>query len=126
MAWDESKAWRRGSNHQKLYQALLDDATQFFIFAFNRANPQPRQNHVHRQVRHPRIAQQRRRFFHPRGFERPVPRPEFIALDLQNFTQRIDQYRRPACAIFSLAPRRGKGRGEGFKIYFRRAPVFNV
>ena len=27
MAWDESKAWRRGSNHQKLYQALLDDAT---------------------------------------------------------------------------------------------------
>ena len=26
MAWDESKAWRRGRNHQKLYQALLDDA----------------------------------------------------------------------------------------------------
>ncbi len=27
MAWDESKAWIRGRNHQKLYQALLDDAT---------------------------------------------------------------------------------------------------
>ena len=27
MAWDESKAWRQGRNHQKLYQALLDDAT---------------------------------------------------------------------------------------------------
>jgi len=26
MAWDESKAWRRGRNNQKLYQALLDDA----------------------------------------------------------------------------------------------------
>ena len=26
MAWDESKAWKRGRNHQKLYQALLDDA----------------------------------------------------------------------------------------------------
>jgi quercetin dioxygenase-like cupin family protein len=27
MAWDESKAWRRGRNNQKLYQALLDDAS---------------------------------------------------------------------------------------------------
>jgi quercetin dioxygenase-like cupin family protein len=27
MAWDESKAWRKGSNNQKLYQALLDDAS---------------------------------------------------------------------------------------------------
>ena len=26
MAWSESKAWRQGSEHQKLYQALLDDA----------------------------------------------------------------------------------------------------
>src|SRR5665213_1168107 len=26
MAWSESKAWRRGSVHQQLYQALLDDA----------------------------------------------------------------------------------------------------
>ena len=26
MAWDESKAWKRGRNSQKLYQALLDDA----------------------------------------------------------------------------------------------------
>ncbi len=26
MAWDEAKAWKRGTNHQKLYQALLDDA----------------------------------------------------------------------------------------------------
>jgi len=26
MAWDESKAWMKGRNHQKLYQALLDDA----------------------------------------------------------------------------------------------------
>jgi quercetin dioxygenase-like cupin family protein len=26
MAWSESKAWRRGAGHQKLYQALLDDA----------------------------------------------------------------------------------------------------
>jgi quercetin dioxygenase-like cupin family protein len=26
MAWDESRAWRRGRNNQKLYQALLDDA----------------------------------------------------------------------------------------------------
>jgi quercetin dioxygenase-like cupin family protein len=27
MAWDESRAWRKGRNHQKLYQALLDDAS---------------------------------------------------------------------------------------------------
>jgi quercetin dioxygenase-like cupin family protein len=27
MAWDESKAWRRGGHNQKLYQALLDDAS---------------------------------------------------------------------------------------------------
>jgi quercetin dioxygenase-like cupin family protein len=26
MAWDESKAWRRGRNNQKLYQGLLEDA----------------------------------------------------------------------------------------------------
>jgi quercetin dioxygenase-like cupin family protein len=26
MAWDESKAWKRGRNNQKLYQGLLDDA----------------------------------------------------------------------------------------------------
>ena len=26
MAWDESRAWRKGRNNQKLYQALLDDA----------------------------------------------------------------------------------------------------
>jgi len=26
MAWDESKAWRRGRNNQKLYQAKLEDA----------------------------------------------------------------------------------------------------
>jgi quercetin dioxygenase-like cupin family protein len=27
MAWDESKAWKRGRNNQKLYQGLLDDAS---------------------------------------------------------------------------------------------------
>ena len=27
MAWDESRAWKKGRNSQKLYQALLDDAT---------------------------------------------------------------------------------------------------
>jgi quercetin dioxygenase-like cupin family protein len=27
MAWDESRAWKKGRNHQKLYQALLDDAS---------------------------------------------------------------------------------------------------
>src|SRR3989449_7556418 len=27
MAWDESKAWLKGRNNQKLYQALLDDAS---------------------------------------------------------------------------------------------------
>lgn len=26
MAWDESKAWRRGRSNQRLYQALLEDA----------------------------------------------------------------------------------------------------
>ena len=26
MAWDESRAWKKGRNSQKLYQALLDDA----------------------------------------------------------------------------------------------------
>jgi quercetin dioxygenase-like cupin family protein len=28
MAWSESKAWRQGSAHQNLYQALLDDAAE--------------------------------------------------------------------------------------------------
>ena len=27
MAWDESRAWRKGTQNKKLYQALLDDAT---------------------------------------------------------------------------------------------------
>jgi quercetin dioxygenase-like cupin family protein len=27
MGWDESKAWLKGRHHQKLYQALLDDAS---------------------------------------------------------------------------------------------------
>jgi len=27
MAWGESKAWRKGSSNQKIYQGLLDDAT---------------------------------------------------------------------------------------------------
>ena len=27
MAWDESKAWRKGRNNQKLYQGLLEDAS---------------------------------------------------------------------------------------------------
>ena len=27
MAWNESKAWRKGSENQKFYQALLDDAS---------------------------------------------------------------------------------------------------
>jgi quercetin dioxygenase-like cupin family protein len=27
MAWDEAKAWKKGRNNQKLYQALLDDAS---------------------------------------------------------------------------------------------------
>jgi len=27
MAWDEAKAWKKGRNSQKLYQALLDDAS---------------------------------------------------------------------------------------------------
>ena len=26
MAWGESKAWKKGTANQKLYQALLDDA----------------------------------------------------------------------------------------------------
>jgi len=26
MSWSESKAWMKGTNNQKLYQALLDDA----------------------------------------------------------------------------------------------------
>ena len=67
-------------------------APDFFIAAFLRANPQPRQNHVHRQIRHARLAQQRLRLFHPRRFERPVPRPEFIAFDLKNFVKRIQQF----------------------------------
>jgi len=28
MAWDESRAWRRGRNNQKLYQGKLEDAAQ--------------------------------------------------------------------------------------------------
>jgi len=27
MAWNEAKAWKRGTLNQKLYQGLLDDAT---------------------------------------------------------------------------------------------------
>ena len=29
MAWGESKAWKRGSAHQKLYQSLLEDAPEY-------------------------------------------------------------------------------------------------
>ena len=28
MSWSESKAWMKGTNNQKLYQALLDDAVR--------------------------------------------------------------------------------------------------
>ena len=76
----------------------------FFISAFGRARPQPRQNHIHRQIRHARLAQQRLRLLQPRRSERPVPRPEFIAFDLENFAQRIRQL---------------------LVGHFRRAPVFN-
>jgi hypothetical protein len=33
-------------------------AAKFFVAALPRANPQPRQNHIHRQVRHARRAEQ--------------------------------------------------------------------
>ena len=36
----------------------------------------------------PRFAQQRLGFGEPRGLERPVPRPEFIVPDLENFVKR--------------------------------------
>jgi hypothetical protein len=48
-------------------------ALEFFIAAFLRADPQPRQNHVHGQVRDPRRAEQRLRPGQPRRLERPVP-----------------------------------------------------
>ena len=71
-------------------------ALELLVFALNGPNPKPGQNHVHRQIRHPRVAQQRLRFSQPRRFERPVPRPEFVAPDLQNFEQRIKQSVCPA------------------------------
>src|SRR6266850_76205 len=42
MAWGESKAWKRGSAHQKLYQSLLDNAMQA-----------PARNAKRRKVLHP-------------------------------------------------------------------------
>ena len=42
MAWDESKAWKKGRNNQKLYQALLDDAASA-----------PSRNSKRRKVVHP-------------------------------------------------------------------------
>src|SRR5258705_13549267 len=42
MAWGESKAWKRGSAHQKLYQSLLDNAMQA-----------PARNSKRRKVLHP-------------------------------------------------------------------------
>jgi quercetin dioxygenase-like cupin family protein len=42
MAWDESKAWMRGSAHQKLYQSLLENAMQA-----------PARNSKRRKILHP-------------------------------------------------------------------------
>ncbi len=42
MAWSESKAWMRGSAHQKLYQSLLDNAVQA-----------PARNSKRRKILHP-------------------------------------------------------------------------
>ena len=42
MAWGESKAWRRGSANEKLYQALLDDAKS-----------RPQRNARRRKIVHP-------------------------------------------------------------------------
>jgi len=42
MAWDESKAWMRGSAHQKLYQSLLENAIEA-----------PARNAKRRKVLHP-------------------------------------------------------------------------
>ena len=67
----------------------FDFAPNFFIAAFDGTNPKPRQNHIDRQIRHARLAQKRLRLFHPRRFERPVPRPKFVAPGLQNVEQRI-------------------------------------
>jgi len=63
----------------------------FFIAALACANPQPRQNRVHRQVSDARRAQQWLRFCQPRGFERPMLRPEFILPDLKSFMERLQQ-----------------------------------
>ena len=42
MAWGESKAWRRGSTNEKLYQALLDDS-----------NTKPQRNAMRRKIVRP-------------------------------------------------------------------------
>jgi glycine cleavage system aminomethyltransferase T len=50
-------------------------------------NPKPGQHHVDGQICDPRRAQQWLGLFQSRRPERPVPGPEFITLDLQNFQQ---------------------------------------
>ena len=45
----------------------------FLVAAFFCPDPQPRQNHIYRQVRHARISQERLRDFQLSRFERPVP-----------------------------------------------------
>ena len=57
------------------------------VFALHRPRPKPGQNHVDRQVRHPRVAQQRLWFRQSRRTKCPVPGPEFVALHFEDFTQ---------------------------------------
>ena len=102
--------------------AVFNDPLEFSIFAFGGACPKPRQNHIHRQIRHPRIAQQRLRLFQPRRAERPVPRPKFVAFHFQDFPQRINQLGR-ADLVSAGRPGRCWQRGPAIR-NFRGAPIF--
>ena len=72
--------------------AVFDDPPDFFIPAFGGARPKPRQDHIHRQIRHPRISQQRLRLFQSRRTKRPVPGPEFVVFHFQDFPQGTGQF----------------------------------
>src|SRR5208337_2263021 len=66
---------------------VLDELPDFFAAALGGARPEPREDRVDRQVRHPGVAEQRLRRRQPRRPERPVPRPEIIVLHLQDISQ---------------------------------------
>ena len=63
--------------------AAFEGALHGGVLPFDRPNPEPGQDDVHRQIGHARGAQERLRLLEPGGAEGAMPGPEVVRLNLQ-------------------------------------------